>query len=569
MRLALLTLSCALALPASAAENVMLVLDASGSMWGQIDGRSKVEIARETVAGVVRDWKAGDALGLVAYGHRRKGDCADIETLVPVGPLDAASYLKTVDGLNALGMTPLSAAVQHAAAALKASERKATVILVSDGEETCDLDPCAVGAELEKGGVDFTAHVIGFDVKDPKHQAQLRCLAENTGGRYFNARDAAELTASIQGAVSASVEPPPPPASATIELLGLATAAQEIEVRWTGPADRGDYIAFAAPESEDGAYLDYAMVEAVDGDGAGTLALQAPANAGPHELRYVSPTRRDSVLARLSVEVADVQASLEAPDEAVAGTPVRIVARGPHAGRHWFGFAPKGSPVSAYLAYARMDGAETTAELMPPAEPGEYELRFVLNESERVLASRPIRVVAAEAVVEGPESAMAGDAVEVTARGPAGGGHWIGFAPAGSDVGAYLDYARPEGTESRVVLTAPEAPGDYELRYVLNESEKIVASRPIRVTAAQATLQAPASASAGVSIDVGFTGPRGGGWIGFVPRGGDGSEYYAFFSLGPEVASPQPLTAPREAGDYDLVYFAAERVLARQPVRVD
>jgi Ca-activated chloride channel family protein len=569
MRLALLTLTCALALPASAAENVMLVLDASGSMWGQIEGRSKVEIARETVAGVVRDWKAGDALGLVAYGHRRKGDCGDIETLVPVGPLDAASYLKTVDGLNALGMTPLSAAVQHAAAALKASERKATVILVSDGEETCELDPCAVGAELEKGGVDFTAHVIGFDVKEPKHQAQLRCLAENTGGRYFNARDAVELTASLQGAVSASVEPPPPPANATLAVGGPATIAQELEVTWSGPADRGDYIAFAPPGSADGAYLDYVRIEAVDGDGRGTVMVQAPSQAGPQELRYVSPTRRESVLARLTVEVADAQATLEAPEEVVAGTPVRVLARGPHAGRHWFGFAPKGSPATAYLAYARMDGPETTAELMPPAEPGDYELRFVLNENERVLASRPIRVVAAEAVVEGPDSAMAGDAVEVTARGPAGGGHWIGFAPAGSDVSAYLDYARPDGTTSRVVLTAPEAPGEYELRYVLNESEKIVASRPIRVTAAQATLQAPASVAAGEDIEVGFSGPRGGGWVGFVPRGGDGSEYAGYFSLAPGLASPQRLAAPREAGDYDLVYFAAERVLARQPVRVD
>lgn len=80
-----------------------------------------------------------------------------------------------------------------AAEHLQSSERKATVILVSDGEETCNADPCALGAELEKLGVDFTAHVVGFDLPQGKARAQLQCLAKSTGGRYVEARDAAEL----------------------------------------------------------------------------------------------------------------------------------------------------------------------------------------------------------------------------------------------------------------------------------------------------------------------------------------------------------------------------------------
>ncbi|MCB1576320.1 MAG: VWA domain-containing protein, partial [Xanthomonadales bacterium] len=150
MRFALpLLFSLLFATSSMAGENMMLVLDASGSMWGQIGGKTKVEIARETVAEVLGNWKSENALGLVAYGHRRKGDCSDIETLIEPGPLDRAAFMATVNGLNAKGMTPLSAAVRHAAETLRSSERKATVILVSDGEETCNLDPCAVGAELE------------------------------------------------------------------------------------------------------------------------------------------------------------------------------------------------------------------------------------------------------------------------------------------------------------------------------------------------------------------------------------------------------------------------------------
>lgn len=66
------------------------MLDAYGSMWGQIEGRSQIEIARDTVAELVAGWKPQNSLGLVAHGHRRKGDCADIETLIPSATLASA-----------------------------------------------------------------------------------------------------------------------------------------------------------------------------------------------------------------------------------------------------------------------------------------------------------------------------------------------------------------------------------------------------------------------------------------------------------------------------------------------
>lgn len=175
----------------------MLVLDASGSMWGQIQGRAKIEIAREAVDNMLQAWPRNQQLGLMAYGHRSKGDCADIEVLRPPGALDAPSVQKTVNGLQPKGMTPISASVRMAAEQLKFTERKATVILVSDGEETCNADPCALGAELEKLGVDFTAHVVGFDLPEGKARAQLQCLAKATGGRYVEARDAAELNKAL------------------------------------------------------------------------------------------------------------------------------------------------------------------------------------------------------------------------------------------------------------------------------------------------------------------------------------------------------------------------------------
>ena len=191
----------------------MLVLDASGSMWGQIGGKPKIEIAREAVASMLATWPTSQQLGLMAYGHRSKGNCADIEMLKAPGSVDKTSFQQSVNALQPKGMTPISASVRMAAEQLKFSERKATVILVSDGEETCHADPCALGQELEKLGVDFTAHVIGFDIeKGSKAHAQLQCLATSTGGKYLDARNAEDLNKAMGDVARTVPAPAPPPA---------------------------------------------------------------------------------------------------------------------------------------------------------------------------------------------------------------------------------------------------------------------------------------------------------------------------------------------------------------------
>lgn len=190
----------------------MLILDASGSMWGQIQGRAKIEIAREAVGTMLKAWPRDQQLGLMAYGHRSKGSCTDIEVLrQPAALSDAAPVQKMVNALQPKGMTPITASVRMAAEQLKFTERKATVILVSDGEETCNADPCALGAELEKLGVDFTAHVVGFDLPEGKARAQLQCLAKSTGGRYVEARDAAELNNALGQIAQAAPAAPAKP----------------------------------------------------------------------------------------------------------------------------------------------------------------------------------------------------------------------------------------------------------------------------------------------------------------------------------------------------------------------
>ena len=203
-----LTLCFANSLPATAAEGsrVILVLDASGSMRAKIDGKTKMDIAKQVVGSIVKTWKPEDELGLIAYGHREKGSCTDIEVLREAGPLNATDYMKAVKGLNPKGKTPMTAAVKMAAESLQFTEKKATVILVSDGIETCDLDPCTVADELEKLGVNLTVHTVGFGLDDKGAVAQLKCLAENTGGTFSTANNADELQKALKKTVEAKPE---------------------------------------------------------------------------------------------------------------------------------------------------------------------------------------------------------------------------------------------------------------------------------------------------------------------------------------------------------------------------
>ncbi len=202
---------------ASAADRAIIILDASGSMWGQIDGRPKLEIARETLKKVLPTIPADLELGLMAYGHREKGNCNDIELVVPPAAGTAEEIGKVADRMQFLGKTPLSESVRRAAEDLGYAESKSTVILITDGIETCEADPCAVARALEESGVDLTVHVVGFGLTEDEGR-KVACLANETGGKYIQASDAEGLEDALKTTVggpkvsAALPNPLPPPA---------------------------------------------------------------------------------------------------------------------------------------------------------------------------------------------------------------------------------------------------------------------------------------------------------------------------------------------------------------------
>lgn len=198
----------------------VLIIDSSGSMAGKVpDGRIKLDAARAVVSEVLQKWPAGGQLAVVAYGHRRQSDCADIETLVEIGPVSLGQVEQALARLRARGKTPISESLRHAADLLPQSG--GAVVLVSDGLETCNADPCAVAGALKAANANLFIHVVGFGLASGE-DAQLTCIAENAGGRFFGADDADQLATALITVTETVAELPSlelPPAQAAPQPL--------------------------------------------------------------------------------------------------------------------------------------------------------------------------------------------------------------------------------------------------------------------------------------------------------------------------------------------------------------
>jgi hypothetical protein len=184
---------------------VELILDASGSMLQLLDGQPRIAIARETLLTLTNNvLPPGTPLALRVFGHREADTCrTDLE--VPLQPLDPATVSATIAGINAMNLakTPIGESLRLVAADLAGATGQKVVVLVTDGEETCDGDPAAEIANLRAQGIDVRVNIVGFAVNDPALQATFEAWAQLGGGRYFNADNAAELNRAVQQALVA------------------------------------------------------------------------------------------------------------------------------------------------------------------------------------------------------------------------------------------------------------------------------------------------------------------------------------------------------------------------------
>jgi hypothetical protein len=182
-------------------KNVELILDSSNSMWGQIKGESKISIAKEVLKQIIDGLAEEMNVGLRLYGHRYKVEdkraCQDTELIIPIGPLQKDQLIQTIEKITPTGKTPLVYSI------LKSPQdfinlKGGTVVLISDGIESCEGDIKSIAPKLKESGIELTVNIIGFDIKEEEARNQLETIAKSTGGIYLDAKDSQELLSSLQ-----------------------------------------------------------------------------------------------------------------------------------------------------------------------------------------------------------------------------------------------------------------------------------------------------------------------------------------------------------------------------------
>lgn len=550
--------SGALAQGSSSPGKTILVLDASGSMWARVDGQPKIVIARHVIEHLLDTLPASESIGLVAYGHRRKGDCTDIQTLVPPAPDTRNAIRAAVESISPKGKTPLSAAVSQAAEALKYEENKATVILVSDGRETCHRDPCAVGKQLEQTGVDFTADVVGFDVSgDPKALSQLRCLAKTTGGRFFTAANAQQLS----NALRAVSKPPPKPVKTDVRF-------EATDGKGGQTITRGLVWALTNQKTGKALVLHFKVdqLRMSVTPGAYKVRVMRPRDGARAE-RVVNVSKQGQQTFVLALVLPPPKASVSAAKSAPAGATIPVTWKGPNKPDDYIAVVKVGADRSDYINAADTSKG-SPAKLRMPAKPGNYEIRYVQHSNRAILAKRRIAVTEVKAMVSAVKRAPAGSAIAVKWKGPAYPDDYITVVKVGADHMADItDVDVRERSPAKLRL--PPKPGQYEIRYIQHEGYAVLARQPIVATKVTATLSAPKSAAVESTIPVTWTGPNyPDDYITIVEVGADHNA--DINDADTSRGSPAKLDMPDKPGPYEIRYMVhlGHTILTRRPITV-
>jgi len=182
---------------------VALILDASGSMLKRMEGGRRIEIAKDLLSKAVTEHiPPGTPVALRVFGHKEANSCRT-DLVIPMTPLDPAAVDKTLAGINAknLAKTPIADSLAKIESDLEGVTGKRVVVLVTDGEETCEGDPSAVLAKLSERGIDLRLEIVGFAIANDELKQQFEGWAGLGGGRYFDAGDAASLESSLAEAL--------------------------------------------------------------------------------------------------------------------------------------------------------------------------------------------------------------------------------------------------------------------------------------------------------------------------------------------------------------------------------
>ncbi|MCX6251537.1 MAG: VWA domain-containing protein [Bacteroidetes bacterium] len=208
-------------------SRILFVFDASQSMIGKWQSDTKFNIATRLFSSILDSLKNMENLeiGLRLYGHQRlypPGDCKDTKLEVPLGKNNIERIKKVLKFFGPKGITPIAYSLLQAGNDFPPCDNcRNIIILITDGLEECDGDPCLVSHELQKKGIFLKPFIIGIG---KNFKESFDCV-----GTYFDATNEKEFRSALNVVISQALNP----TSVQVNLLDQYGKPTETNVNMT------------------------------------------------------------------------------------------------------------------------------------------------------------------------------------------------------------------------------------------------------------------------------------------------------------------------------------------------
>lgn len=209
---------------------ILFIFDASQSMMAYWESDRKIHIARSTLISIIDSLEHLDnvQMALRLYGHQSPvppQNCSDTKLEVPFGKNNAAQIRQELRYVTPKGTTPIAGSLELGAKDFpqECYNCRNIIILITDGIEACDGDPCAVSLELQRQGIVLKPFVIGIGI-DEGFRKTFECI-----GHYYNAADEERFSEVLEVVISQALNS----TTAHVNLLDINGNPTETNVNMT------------------------------------------------------------------------------------------------------------------------------------------------------------------------------------------------------------------------------------------------------------------------------------------------------------------------------------------------
>lgn len=195
-------------------SQIMFVLDASSSMlYTDNTSSTRIDKAKKALVNTINSIPSDMPVGVRVYGstvpeNNQQAGCKDSVLLSSPKANNAKSLRTAINNVQAKGWTLIGKALQDVKGDFSGEGTK-TVILLSDGIDTCNPSKvCTIAKELSKAGTNIKVNTVGIVVTKAARE-QLKCVAQNTGGTYYDVNNIDRLQKALQALTSREVNKVP------------------------------------------------------------------------------------------------------------------------------------------------------------------------------------------------------------------------------------------------------------------------------------------------------------------------------------------------------------------------